>query len=50
MSDNTTRISFGGIICAKLAGLAGFPAWSWWWLLMPIVPVITELLKLAFGK
>jgi hypothetical protein len=34
---------FGGFIAGKLVG--GYIAtWSWWWLLMPIVPVLGTII------
>lgn len=47
-SSNVT-VSFGGLwlllfVCLKLAGTK-LTAWSWWWLLLPIVPLLTELIK-----
>lgn len=29
-------------VILKLAKVATFAAWSWWWLLLPIVPVVVE--------
>ncbi len=31
-------LCFWGFIAVKLAGTS-LAAWSWWWLLMPIVPI-----------
>jgi hypothetical protein len=50
MSDNDNKITSGGwffplFIAAKLAGPCA--AWSWWWLLAPIVPVLAEIIKYA---
>ncbi len=49
MSDNNGSIGFTSLwfvlfICLKLAGTK-VAAWSWWWLLFPIVPPVTELIK-----
>jgi hypothetical protein len=30
-------------IAAKLAGPCA--AWSWWWVFMPVVPVLAEIIK-----
>lgn len=39
---------FLAFIVLKLANVpAGMAAWSWWWLLFPIAPVLVELVKLA---
>jgi hypothetical protein len=32
-------LSFWGFIAIKLAGTS-LAAWSWWWLLMPVVPIM----------
>ena len=39
-----STVVWGGFIAIKLAGtsLAG---WSWWWLLLPIVPVLSLVVK-----
>ncbi len=34
-------------ICLKLAG-TGVSAWSWWWILLPAIPVGTEAIKAFF--
>jgi hypothetical protein len=54
MSDSaTSTISFGGIwfvmfLVVKLAGTA-FAHWSWFWVLLPIVPdVVLICRKLGF--
>jgi predicted ABC-type sugar transport system permease subunit len=35
---------FGGFIAVKLAGTS-LAAWSWFWLLLPIVPVLSLVVK-----
>jgi len=50
MSDSRNESSAVGIwmvlfICLKLAKVAGFAMWSWWWLLLPIIPLLTEFIK-----
>jgi fatty acid desaturase len=42
-------VNFGGLffalfIAIKLAGTS-LAAWSWWWLLLPIVPVLALLVQ-----
>ncbi len=48
VSVNATNVLytvvFGGFIAIKLAGTS-LVAWSWWWLLMPIVPVLSLAVK-----
>lgn len=57
MSDNkqtvTVRSNSGGFavpwliifIVLKVMGNAYVATWSWWWLLLPIVPVLAALFK-----
>lgn len=33
-------LAFASFIAIKLAGTS-FAAWSWWWLLMPLVPMLS---------
>ncbi len=42
MRDTVLGICFGVFVAMKVVGCA----WSWWWLLMPIVPVLAELFQL----
>lgn len=50
MSDSkSTTISFGSLwliafLVLKLGGSA-LATWSWWWLLLPIVPVLVVLFQ-----
>lgn len=39
---------FWGFIVVKVAGHT-FAAWSWWWVLMPIVPWLSLLLITYWG-
>lgn len=48
MKDKTVNISLGGVwfvlfVAIKLGGTA-FASWSWWWVLLPIVPCIVFIL------
>ncbi len=36
-------LAFPVFIAAKLVGPCA--AWTWWWLLMPIVPVLGEIIR-----
>lgn len=52
MSDNA-KATIGGwfvlfFVAAKLAGPCA--AWSWWWLFMPGVPVLAEIIKYLAAK
>ena len=40
-------IVFAGFIAGKIAGTY-IAMWSWWWLLMPLVPVIAAVVKGQF--
>jgi hypothetical protein len=46
-SDDIWGLSFAVFAVAKMGGVAGIVAWSWWWLLAPFVPLAVELLKRA---
>jgi len=35
---------FWGFIAIKVAGTS-FAAWSWWWILLPIVPMLSLVVK-----
>jgi hypothetical protein len=37
-------LSFAFFVAVKLAGTS-FAAWSWWWLLFTLVPVLSLLVK-----
>jgi len=52
VASNSSNGSFLGLwlllfICLKLAETS-VSAWSWWWLFLPIVPLLTEFIKLMF--
>jgi hypothetical protein len=37
-------------IVAKLAGIPGIVAWSWWWILFAVVPIAVEVLKALLAR
>lgn len=53
MSEESTTIHIGGglffvlFVAIKLAGHS-LAAWSWWWMLLPIVPLVGLLIQ-RFG-
>jgi hypothetical protein len=52
MAERSTRIDLGGTffvlyLALKLVGFFG--TWSWWWVLLPVVPFVGELM-LAIAK
>ena len=47
------RVILPWFICflsLKASAIGGFTAWSWWWLLLPAVPVIVELGRVVFER
>lgn len=44
MRDTLGGLVFVTFIAGKLT-LAAFVAWSWWWLLLPIVPIIGVVMR-----
>ncbi len=47
-SNSTTRSVipwFMIYLVVKFAGVKAFLDWSWWWLLLPIVPLVVELFE-----
>lgn len=52
MSEKKTTVSFAGLfwclfIAIKIAGHS-LAAWSWWWIFLPIVPLLGLLVQ-RFG-
>lgn len=47
--DKTNAIGWGIVlplfIACKFAGPCA--AWSWWWLFLPMIPILTEIVKWA---
>lgn len=49
MSQNNSALTIGGLVwwgfvLTKIFGHT-FAAWSFWWVLLPIVPVVGELVR-----
>lgn len=54
MSDSVREVGltvgglvFAAFVAGKVAGIY-LATWSWWWLLMPVVPVIAAVVKGSF--